>query len=174
MPSPDKFRVLLVYPNLMLVLQLPSHLPLLAACLKKEGYDVRLFDTTLYRTTDKTVDEIRTERLQVKSASIIESVETEKQDIFEAFTVLVEEYKPDLIGVSVVDDTVKMGLDLIGSLRDRKALTVFGGKYATFNPAGLIERKEVDVVCVGDGEDSVVELCNRLSLERPYDDIAGL
>ena len=54
-----EFRVLLVYPNLMLVSQLPNNIALLAACLKDAGCNVKVFDATLYRTAEKTNDEMR-------------------------------------------------------------------------------------------------------------------
>jgi len=86
----EQFKVLLVYPNLMLVSLLPNNIALLSACLKKEGFDVRVFDTTLYKTTDKTNDEMRVERMQVRKFNIEDvGIEVKKEDVYEDFAKVV-------------------------------------------------------------------------------------
>lgn len=169
------FKVLLVYPNLMLVSLLPNNIALLAACLKKKGCDVKLFDATLYKTTDKTNDEMRVERMQVRRFNIKEAgQEIKERDIYDDFATVVREYKPDLIAVSVVDDTVEMGLDFIRHANCKNIPVVFGGVYAIFNPQKLIELDEVDYVCTGEGEESLIELCDCLENSRSCDEIKNL
>jgi radical SAM superfamily enzyme YgiQ (UPF0313 family) len=170
-----QFRVLLVYPNLMLVSLLPNNIALLSAYLKKEGYDVRVFDTTLYKTTDKTNDEMRVERMQVREFNIEEGgIEIKKQDVYEDFASVVKEYKPDLIGVSVVDDTVEMGLSLIKKAECKNIPVVFGGVHATLNAEELIKKEQVDILCIGEGEEALVELCNCFRGNLPYEHIKNL
>lgn len=153
-------------------MQLPSNISLLAACLKKAKHEVRLFDTTLYRTSERTLDEMRIDRLQVDKIKSENALIVKSSDVFEDFKDVVEKYKPDLIGVSVVDSTVKLGLDLIKTVKHKNIPTIFGGKYATFNPEGLI--KDADILCVGDGEEAIVELCNCLQNKVSYDSILNL
>ena len=168
-------KVLFVYPNLMLVSLLPNNLALLSACLKKEGYDVRIFDTTLYKTTEKTNDEMRVERMQVRDFNIDEvGIEIKKSDVYKSFAKTVEEYGPDLIGVSVVDDTVEMGLDLIKKADCKNIPVIFGGVHAILNAEKLIKKEQVDIVCIGEGEEPIVELCNCLRTNTSYDHIKNL
>ena len=54
-----KFKVLLLYPNLQMVNLIPSNIAILSAYLKEAGIETKLFDTTLYQTAEKSVDEIR-------------------------------------------------------------------------------------------------------------------
>lgn len=159
----------------MLVSLLPNNIALLAGCLKKEGYDVKLVDTTLYRTADKTNDEMRVERMQVRKFNIEDAGLTiKKRDLYDDFAKVVREYNPDLIGVSVVDDTVEMGLNLIKQADCKNIPVVFGGVYATFNPERLMKQKEVDILCISEGEEALLELCSRLKKGLPYDDIRNL
>lgn len=170
-----KFKVLLVYPNLMLVSLLPNNIAILSACLKKEGHDVKVFDTTLYKTAEVTNDEMRVERMQVRKFSIEEAgIEIKKDNVFSAFKKLVKNYKPDLIGVSVVDDTVKLGLQLIKSLGVKEIPVIFGGVNAIFNAEKLIAMDEVDIVCIGEGEEALVELCDCLKNKKEIDKIKNL
>jgi len=171
----EQFKVLLVYPNLMLVSLLPNNIALLSAYLKKEGNAVRVFDTTLYKTTDKTNDEMRVERMQVRKFNIEDvGTEVKEQDVYEDFAKVVKEYKPDLIGVSVVDDTVEMGLNLIKKADCTDILVVFGGVHAILNAEELIKKEQVDVLCIGEGEEALAELCNCLRNILSYDYIKNL
>lgn len=170
------FKVLLVYPNLTLVSLLPNNIALLSACLKKEGFDVRVFDTTLYRTNESpTNDEMRVERMQVRRFNMKEAgVELKKADVYREFAGLVNEYKPDLIGVSVVDNTLELGINLIRGIDYNRIPVVFGGVSAIVNPEGLISRNEVKMICVGEGEEALVELVKSLRDGLPYDGIKNL
>jgi radical SAM superfamily enzyme YgiQ (UPF0313 family) len=143
----------------MLVSLLPNNIALLAGCLKKQGYDVKLFDTTLYRTADRTNDQMRVERMQVRKFNIEDAgLKIKERDVYDDFAKVVREYNPDLIGVSVVDDTVEMGLNLIKQADCKNIPVVFGGVYATFNPERLIKQKEVDILCISEGEEALLEL----------------
>ena len=55
-PTPKDFKVLLVYPNYSMVNLLPTNIGILTACLRQNGFIVDLFDTTYYRTSEKTSD----------------------------------------------------------------------------------------------------------------------
>ena len=70
--TPKNFKVLLVYPNYSMVNLLPTNIGILTACLKQNGFTVDLFDTTYYRTAEKTLDEIRVETLQVRKFDLSE------------------------------------------------------------------------------------------------------
>src|SRR5229473_2637504 len=68
--APKDFRVLLVYPNYSMVNLLPTNIGILTACLRQNGFVVDLFDTTFYRTSEKTIDEVRVENLQVRKFNL--------------------------------------------------------------------------------------------------------
>lgn len=60
------FKVLFIYPNTMMATLLPLHISTLSACLKKEGFQVKLFDTTYYKTEEKNFEQKKVDLLQVK------------------------------------------------------------------------------------------------------------
>jgi radical SAM superfamily enzyme YgiQ (UPF0313 family) len=167
-------KVLLVFPNLMNQMQLPTNLPLLAGCLKEKGYDVKLFDTTLYKTSEKDLNEMRIERTQVRKMNFKAETNVNNRDVFDDFCKFVKDYNPNLIAITVVDSTIQLALQLINKLGDRTIPTIFGGKHAIFNPEELIKNKEVDMLCNGEGEVTLVELCDRLNKNISYYDIDGL
>ncbi len=160
------FRVLLVYPNYMMVNLLPTNIGILTSCLKTNGYEVGLFDTTYYRTAEKSLDEIRVETLQLRKFSLEDfGVHYKTSNYLEDFVKKVEEFQPDLIGMTVVEDTWPQGLTMLEHLHQnlkQHIPTILGGVFATFSPAKIIEKPFVDFVCVGEGEEALIELCDAL------------
>lgn len=158
-----KFRVLLFYPNIPLLGATPSNLAILSACLKKDGFDVKLFDCTIYRPKNvETDDDIRTKLGQVKKSKIDDYFQPKETDIYEDFIKLVEDYQPDLIGFSLVDSTVTYSLSFIEKIKDKNIPIIIGGVAATFSYEKIMNTGLVDYACIGEGEEALVELCNKL------------
>ncbi|MEE9584838.1 MAG: radical SAM protein [Candidatus Brocadiales bacterium] len=136
---------------------------ILAACLRKEGMDVGLFDTTFYKTADRTGDEARAYTLQVKKTDFKElGIIPKETDVIEDFKKEVEEFKPDLIGLSCIEVTYKLGIEMLQAVRHTGIPTLVGGVYATFSPHIIIKEDCVDMVCVGEGELALTELCKKM------------
>ena len=49
-----------------------------------------------------------------------------------------------------------------------------GGVFATFAPHLVIKHNSVDMVCVGEGETCIVNLCEKLSAGIDYSDVPNL
>jgi len=156
---------------------IPLNISYLTACLREKGIDVRLFDTTFYKTTPKTSDEARAEMLQVKPADLSkQGIRFKTSDIFEDFKKLVLEYRPDLIGFSVVESTYLLSEMLLNSIRDVKegSKIIFGGVFAMFAFDKIIKHPLVDMVCYGEGEETIIEVCKNISQKVSLGDIGNL
>jgi len=161
-----EFKVLLVYVNSPMDNLIPLNISYLTACLKKEGISVRLFDTTFYRTSDKSSDEARVEMLQVRPFDLAKyGIDYKTSDVFGDLRKLVAEYAPDLIGFSVVESTYKLAVRLLDSIGDIKgdSKVIFGGIFATFAFDKIIAYPLVDMVCCGEGEEAMVDICRAMS-----------
>src|SRR3990167_4340021 len=111
------FKVLFIYPNTMMATLLPLHVSILSACLKRQGFQVRLFETTLYKTEEKSFEEKKVELLQVKKFNLDSGgITFKKTDIYEDLHNAIKEYQPGLIGISLVEDSYKLGLALLKSI----------------------------------------------------------
>ena len=171
----NKFRVLLVYPNLQMVMLLPNSIAILTAYLKNNGIEVRLFDTTLYRTAEKSVDDIRVEHMQLRPFNLRDKgVEYKETDVFDDFKKTVSEYKPDLIAVSTTDDTFDLGMKLASKIRDAGIHVVAGGIYPTFSPEEALSNPNVDSICMGEGEEALLELCKNLQDRKDITSIKNI
>ncbi|MDP8255071.1 MAG: radical SAM protein [Candidatus Alcyoniella australis] len=73
----------------------------------------------------------------------------------------VEEYQPDVIGLSVLSDSYAISLELVRRIRRvSRALIVYGGKHASINPE-IAGDPGVAAVLVGEGEYAFCEILER-------------
>jgi len=170
-----KLKVLLLYPNVPLLNPPPVSIGTLAALLKREGVEVKVFDTTFYRTQESISDKAKEENLQVRPFSFDESkLPVRNTSLKDDLRILVKDYNPDLVGMSVLEGTWKIGVRLLDSIADIDAPVVVGGVFATFAPEIVFEHPAVTAVCVGEGEGTIVEFCQRLKEGGGYSDIDNL
>jgi len=127
------FKILLIYPNTMMATLLPLHVSILSACLKEKGFQVELFDTTYYKTEEKSFEEKKVELLQVKKFNLENgNIRFKVTDIYGDLNQKVESYKPDLIGITMVEDTYKLGLSLLKSINKFNIPVIAGGVFVNF------------------------------------------
>ena len=170
-------KVLLVYVNSMMDNLIPLNISYLTACLREKGIDVRLFDTTFYRTSDKSSDEARVEMLQVKPFDLSKNgISYKAADVYEDFKKIVYEYRPHLIGFSVVEPTYLLSEKLLDSIEDikRESKVIFGGIFAIFAYDRIVRHRLVDMVCFGEGEKTLVEVCEHIAHKKPLRGIKNL
>jgi len=169
------FKILLVYANLMMDNLIPVNISQLSACLKEKGFSVKLFDTTFYRTAERSSDDVRVEYLQVKPFSYVDiGIQYKETDVFSDFKEVVSEYKPNLIALSVVEPTYDLGMRLLSSIREFGIPNIVGGVFAIFSPETVITKDVVDMVCIGEGEELIVELCEKMADGRDVSHLDNL
>ena len=176
--STDGFRVLLVNCNTPMDNLIPAGMSLLSAVLKQHGFEVRLFDTTFYKPPGvETGDEVRARNLQVRKTDLADiGILPEPNPVTEDFRALVLDWRPDVIGFSIIECTYLLSLDLARAITDYRPEVprVFGGVHATFAAEDLLAKDVCDVVCVGEGEYPMLELCQALREGRDHTRIANL
>ncbi len=171
-------KILFLYPNTAMVSRIPLGISYLAAYLKKDGHDIRLFDTTFIKCGKTRNDEdLRASSLQVHNPDLKKYGLVERDiDAAGLFEIEIEKFKPDLIAMSVVDPNYAFGLGLLKNIKKRHkdVLTAAGGPTATFAPEEVIGEDCVDIICVGEGEMAMRELCNRIERREDIKDIKNI
>ena len=170
--KPEDFRILLFYPNLHMSALMPQSIGIFTALFKQEGYTLGLFDCTHYQDIDavnlgrNTNDEsLKSKRVHFyDNAEWFEKAGNPKIGIKKDFIKKVQEFRPELILVSVLESTYNLAIELLNSVpnKDRKYKTLFGGVFATYASEKVIKNKNVDYVCRGEGEAAIVEMCKKL------------
>lgn len=167
-------KVLLVYCNSMLENALPISISQLSSCLKEAGIEVSLFDTTFYKWGHKSAMENRIEGLQFKPCPIryIEG------DVYADFLKKIETFRPDIIGMSVVEPTFNFGMKLLMSakeiIRHNGIKVAVGGVHAVLAPETVsVYDNIVDYICISEGERAFVELCRKIERGESVDRETG-
>ena len=146
---------------------------ILSALLKRENFSVDLFDTSLYQTEGLDSDEVRERNLVVRKVKG-KQTKLKQTDKFADFFEKVSSFKPDMIATTVTDSTIIHGIELLKSVKEFDFLSVLGGPFAKGAPERAINYKEIDVICIGEGENAFLTMCQKLREKKDISDIPGL
>jgi hypothetical protein len=173
-------RVLFIYPNTFGMNMLPPAIALFAALLKREGHQIEVFDTTYYQT-DYGIDSDGTkmEFLNVVPYDMDgRGIRLRSSDWRDDLAKQVVRFKPDLIAVSSTEDMWELALHVLAEVKEYKRTSrvpvIAGGVFPTFAPELALRSPLVDMVCVGEGEHALLDLCDRIERGRSWDDVTNL
>lgn len=170
----SKFRVLIVYPNLPLMLIPSIAVGLFTRIFKEQGYQVELFETTHYLSEENSSSEMRAKILNVREFNVTEDLGiTIKDDMMGDFRRKVESFKPDFMIFSVVEDAYHQTLNLLRQVIDLNIPHLVGGVFPTNAPDKCMEAEEIRVIGLGEGENSVVEMAEAVRQGLPLNNILG-
>jgi len=125
----------------------------LSSLLKKNGHQVSLvFDPRLFDSSE------------VKNKSL--------KEFFDIKDILIKQIivsKPDLVGFSAFTYNYQWALKMAKEIKAKIDIPIiFGGIHPTLVPEVVIKNNCVDMVCVGEGENALLELVNNLNNQRRY------
>jgi len=166
------FKILLVCPNIPGMLVLPGAIGIFTAILKKAGFELDLFDGTLYKTEVSVSPEKRVDYLQARKFSYKENLGIElRSDLIGSFRAKVDLFQPDLLVFSVVEDALPQALSLLDAIRDKNIPHIIGGVFTTAAPELAISYGQIKMIGTGEGEGAVLKLAERLRDGANIDDI---
>ena len=89
---------------------------------------------------------------------------------------MLAEDKPDLVGISVLSVNRGPALLLCRRLKELapELPIVFGGPFPSLEPELMLRQSDADYVCIGDGDETLLELVQALEAGRPVGEVAGL
>ena len=175
-------KILFLYPNERGMSTIPPSIAGLSQILKDEGHITGLFDTTFYRFDDEISIE---DSDKIKSDSLENRPILERDDddlhfkkttnsAIEDFRKAIIDFKPDIIAVSCTETTFLRAIKMIDATNDLNVKNIFGGVFPTFAPELVLEYENVDMVCVGEGENAMIDLANSISNDEPTFDITNV
>src|SRR3989338_248259 len=129
-------KVLLIYPNINSQVGFNFAIVFISAVLKKHGHDTKLIN------------------LNEKLAKLPDDKEIQR---------IIEEYRQGLIGFSSVTTQYQYALKIAKFIKGFCDIPIVcGGIHATMVPEEVIREECFDYVCVGEGEEAVLELVTKL------------
>jgi len=84
-------------------------------------------------------------------------------------------FKPDLILFSCTTNIYPWVREVASGIKKRFDIPIIvGGIHPTITPEKVIEDKNIDMVCVGEGEEAIVELADKMESGREYYDTRNI
>lgn len=172
-------KVLFIYPNTYGMNMVPPAIALFSALLKRDGHKVEIFDSTYYAidygidSDGSQVDKLSVVPFDMGERGIRLKTTVWEDDLKEQ----VNRFKPDLLAMSTTEDMWELGLKILDVIKDykikNKIPTIAGGVFPTFAPEIAIKQELVDIVCVGEGENALVDLCKRIEKKEDYTNLTN-
>jgi len=154
----------------------PNAISILTSVLKVAGFNnIELFDTTFYESDGLSKDEDRVKVGQVQPFNFDErGVQLKTSDMYKDFENKVNEFNPDIIFASIVEDTFPIFINFMERIKNKKIKCLAGGVFPSSAPERVIALDFVDYVCRGEGEGALVDLANALENNTDPTNIANL
>ena len=142
----------------------PPAIAFLSALLKRDGHEVRLFDSTYYDLSYG----VNSEGLKAENLNVVpfdmgtRGIQMKSTDWRVDLREQVKSFSPDLIAISSTEDMWELGLMLLHELEDyilsNQLPVIAGGVFPTFAPQLVIVDPLINLVCIGEGENALVDL----------------
>ena len=181
-PGTKNIRILFLYPNERGMSTIPPSIAVLSQILKDEGHETGLFDTTFYKFDDEISIE-DSDKTKTKALEFRPILDRDDDDLhfrkttrsaIDDFRKALNNFKPDFIAVSCTETTFLRAIKMIDATRDLGIKNIFGGVFPTFAPELVLSYPNVDMVCVGEGENAIIDLANSMSNNEPTFDITNI
>ena len=171
-------RVLFFYPNSEGYGGIPNTIAILSASLKGAGFQTRCFDTTFLNSPPK-AHFTREKHGGVMSADHTKTWGEWSPDlpkkIPELFINTIKEFDPALIAVTIAEVNYTYAISLLKQIKKAFNIPVIaGGITVTMSPEMVIANDCVDMICIGEGEDALVELAQCIADEKDPGSIRNL
>ncbi len=86
----------------------------------------------------------------------------------------IKAFKPDVVAFSILSPSIPWAVQVAKQVKAATgALSVFGNVHIIMTPEQSIAEDGVDVICIGEGEHALRELCDALDAGSDYTDIKG-
>lgn len=171
-------KVLLIYPNIGRHGDIPIALTVLASVLKAGGHLVDIFDFSHYipEVTFQSIQEdygmFKRPAAPPVAAPIYRSIDNLEKDLAD----FIKKSNVDIVGITANSGTYRLGLKCGKFIKKhyREIFMLFGGIHSTLCPDEVIAEDCIDAICIGEGEDAFLELCDTIEVKKDIYSIKNL
>lgn len=173
-------KVLFLYPNTYGTNMIPPAIALFSAMLKKRGHKIEIFDTTYYNTGyGVNPNQAQEDRLAILPSNLASrGIKMNTTSWRDDLKKKVARFRPDLIAMSSTEDIWNLGVMLLNEIKDYKIKNnipvIAGGVFPTFAPEIVSKEELVDLICIGEGEHTLIDLCEKIENKKDYSDITNV
>jgi radical SAM superfamily enzyme YgiQ (UPF0313 family) len=171
----SKFRVLITYPNLNMMLTPSSAVGIFTTILKEQGYSLDFFDCTPYDTNLEFLGESlpvtrATKLMNSRSFDSNALFGEPKKDLSGDYEKKIKEFKPHaIIFATLVEDTWPQVKELLKVIKNFPDIShIAGGVFCKSAPEMAIAENTMQCIGTDEGEEVIIEFCEAVrSGSRP-------
>ena len=169
-------KILFLYPNNEGYFRCPVGLTLIMTILKKEGHEIKLFDTTFMAADDNLDSELREKNGSAKPIVMDHFFDKHtERELISKWIQTIKEFKPDLIAASILEDAYEFCSLFIDAVKkDFDIPIAVGGVTPTISPNVIMEHPNIDFAIQGEGEVAFKELVDALENKTPLSEVGNL
>ena len=151
----------------------PLAVALFTTILKRNGYEISLFDTTEYQENEDSDSANRVKYLQYRKEKDIGDIS--KSGMLNDYEEKLVEFSPNVvIYVSIVEDTFLKLITMMERVRHHNIPSIIGGIFPTSAPEKCFQYDVVDVVGIGEGETTIVEFAECITAGKSIGNVRGI
>lgn len=171
-------RVLFIYPEIETHGNIPIALTTLSAVLRSAKHSVDVFDCSQY-VPEYALEEKNASQGIFKPTPPAPVPVPPRRDIkclHEDLARAVDAFNADIVGITATSGTYPLGLECGDIVKKHfpDKIVIVGGIHPTICPEEVIAETSVDMICVGEGEDALLELCDALQKNKSINGIKNL
>ncbi|MDP7197944.1 MAG: cobalamin-dependent protein, partial [SAR202 cluster bacterium] len=89
---------------------------------------------------------------------------------------LIDDFKPDIVGIRSATGQITSVIKMIRIIKsiDPNIICVLGGSHPSVLPEKTLKETNADIVVLGEGEITMLELVKAIDEKKPIDKVAGL
>ena len=152
-------KVFLLFPNYANWAAISMAVPILAGIARKHKWDIEYFDTYAYeKTRDSTTDKETTGGLK-PGFSQDETKQLPYENIILYLQSKIDKFNPDLLAIACLSHEYEFLISFLPKIKlPEHTKVVIGGIHATLMADDVIKTKMFDLVVIGEGEATFVDV----------------
>jgi radical SAM superfamily enzyme YgiQ (UPF0313 family) len=175
-------RILLVHPNKYAQRYISVGIAMISAALKKAGHEVIFIDTSRFREDEqdnKMFFALKAQRQKMEDSLQfmpveLPSIEKSNESVANILHSVIQSFEPVLIGFTATSSDFPYTLSLINQIKHYNIPTIVGGAHSTVAPIETLGNDGIDMVCVSEGEEAIVELADSLESGKARTNIQNI
>jgi radical SAM superfamily enzyme YgiQ (UPF0313 family) len=172
------FNIMFVFVNDRMRTFIPLSISYLSAALKAADFSTCVFDTSFYREHERLLEEKKKEDAGIFKPVDYSSIGVQLKDgsLIADLLSRVESEKPNLIAFSVFSQAKRLNFKLASAIKSKfpDIPIVFGGIHVNVEPRNVLELNFIDYICLGEGEEALVELMCKLARREGVEDVRNI
>lgn len=168
----EKMKILFLFPNFATIGgDAPVGIASLSAAMKKQGFQFDFFDTSFI--LHDVVEEDLYPGHQIRTL-----FDLQQKPLDGVIDLFLSKFNPgdyDILLVSSLTSTHEVASPFIRLFKENnpEGFVVVGGVHPTVAPEEVIAEKGVDAICIGEGEDAIVELLSCIAENKEYRNVGN-